>query len=652
MYELGASQMNGNRRIKFYNAYDNAAGYRLVAIQAILDSDLTQLDYTDVNQIIELNNIKKFIDSSQFLADWSDSQIDKYKSICKSEIPKYVSIFYKQITDENVIEIYNRLIPEYHEDFWEAFDKFKLYNQISSDIFLEILNANNTQLIHILCQRKIVKAYGNIITNYLINHPKHAELIMKEHLERREEQKKLYFPDELTPEDKLRIISAYIELPDANANYVELVSKSGSTKELPIDDRLRLSARNIHKQWIDENINFDTAISFGTSVSFVDSDDVAEYSIKNHTAECRYGIKWIKENADCPTLLNNFIHLFGLVDEQFRCTLVSLQSKMSVFERYMGVKGKDEYNAGSEFMFGDIISSGQIFGYTQFLKSQGTQIEALFKWFFECYLSLEFGVTGFTYEAPSKASNIIEKCHTLAISMDSVLKQFRMYCKDGVINRELFEMSSEHVFFDRIPSMQSRKYIYARSENMKFEMHLCYSDQSLLTYNKKTKGKYNNVPQMLIYEEMSINDFEHFQKPHIEFLIERGLIQKNHSEILQINVNRAYILKELYNNEVVCYSYCSPSTNNLIDQLITSGDLEVGNTLFSKPEQNYLNYMLNKSVYSNGLDLRNRYLHGTNSLSKKDLTHDYIELFKITAVMVIKINEEFCLRFPLSEGDY
>lgn len=36
-------------------------------------------------------------------------------------------------------------------------------------------------------------------------------------------------------------------------------------------------------------------------------------------------------------------------------------------------------------------------------------------------------------------------------------------------------------------------------------------------------------------------------------------------------------------------------------------------TLFSKPEQDYFNYFLNKSDFTNGLDLRNSYLHGTQA---------------------------------------
>ena len=54
--------------------------------------------------------------------------------------------------------------------------------------------------------------------------------------------------------------------------------------------------------------------------------------------------------------------------------------------------------------------------------------------------------------------------------------------------------------------------------------------------------------------------------------------------------------------------------------------------------------MLNKSEFSNGLDLRNKYSHDTHSMNEKVQIQDYLELLKIMTLVIIKINEEFCLR--------
>ena len=105
-----------------------------------------------------------------------------------------------------------------------------------------------------------------------------------------------------------------------------------------------------------------------------------------------------------------------------------------------------------------------------------------------------------------------------------------------------------------------------------------------------------------------------------------------------------YILKDLFCNEVICPNYYSPSLRKQVASLVEAGDLCYGSTLFSKPEQNYLNYILNKKEYSNGLDLRNKYAHDTCPLDEKTQQYDYWELQKIMVLIILKINEELCLK--------
>jgi hypothetical protein len=65
------------------------------------------------------------------------------------------------------------------------------------------------------------------------------------------------------------------------------------------------------------------------------------------------------------------------------------------------------------------------------------------------------------------------------------------------------------------------------------------------------------------------------------------------------------------------------------------------------PEQEYLDYILNKASFSNGLDLRNKYVHGSKPKNDKENSSDYLEFLLIMAMIIIKINDEFCLKYPL-----
>ena len=199
------------------------------------------------------------------------------------------------------------------------------------------------------------------------------------------------------------------------------------------------------------------------------------------------------------------------------------------------------------------------------------------------------------------------------------------------------------MFINDLPSMPNKKYIYAKSDDIQTEMFLLFSDQSTLSYTEKTKSKYTTLAKLLKYERMTVDDFAAYQKPSIEFLLNRDTIQVDDNNHLVINKRRTFVLKELYEYSVICYSYCPKTIQGLMDQLILSEDLFSQNTLFSIPEQQYFNYMLNKSEYSNGHDLRNKYTHGTNPHDENAILNDYLLLLKITVIMIIKINEEFCL---------
>jgi hypothetical protein len=67
------------------------------------------------------------------------------------------------------------------------------------------------------------------------------------------------------------------------------------------------------------------------------------------------------------------------------------------------------------------------------------------------------------------------------------------------------------------------------------------------------------------------------------------------------------------------------------------------NTLFTKEERRYLNYYLNQKEFSNGLDLRNKYLHGTNSSSVDEQQNDYLMLLKLVILVVHKIKDDLNL---------
>lgn len=222
--------------------------------------------------------------------------------------------------------------------------------------------------------------------------------------------------------------------------------------------------------------------------------------------------------------------------------------------------------------------------------------------------------------------------------MDGIFKQFRMYVQDGEIDRELFEMSSEHIIFSQLPSFIKNKYAYVNNQQIQNEQFLLFSDQSSLRYTEKERGKYKSFYELLLNKKMKLSDFADFQKKDIKWLIECGAIIIQENNFLTLNKSRTFLLKDLYDHDVICVQYYDQ-----LEDWIDLNELRITGSLFSEPEQDYLNYMLNKSAFSNGLDLRNKYSHSTYLSDEKIQLIDYIKLLKIMVLIVGKINEEFCL---------
>ena len=191
--------------------------------------------------------------------------------------------------------------------------------------------------------------------------------------------------------------------------------------------------------------------------------------------------------------------------------------------------------------------------------------------------------------------------------------------------------------------------LYSRGNDIEKEMFLCFSDQCMLSYVEKyckTKS-FGSFTNQIINNQVRVENYPEFNLPDLKWLIERGTISISEDGIIVLNKERVDILKDLYENEVIRTSRYVE--NDQFQSMVDKKELDVESTLFSRPEQQYLNYMLNKSEYSNGRDLRNKYIHSSYPRDKNQHFNDYMDLLRIMIVVMIKINEEFCWWYELEE---
>lgn len=627
--------------IKYYSANDMSIGFELREAQPIIEAFDPQKKYDNINQIIELFNIDRLVNAGVSLSEWEPGTLEKYKAKL-SPVKGILGRFFSQISDDNLTAYYDQVASLYIEDFWELFTRFEVYKRVSGACFFSLICRPDVALHMIVRHKNLVEAYDEQIAEVLRHSDQTPRILASMFLEH--STISYYLPKHLSHCEFEGVFQRYIDSENASPILLQLLETAKSTKECPISDLLRLNAKK-RIESIFENPNghqFIQGVSFGIRLTFTEQDEPVKKEHEGMVHHYSYDVNWLKENIDYPSILNNFIYIFEMFDGFFRSRLVSVKSEISSLERVFATNGLYDYSYGHCFTMNDHISTIQTNAYYQFLQSHGVNLEDVFVWFFDSYLPEEFNANGFKLRASSASTTYVEKCRNLASEMDGVLKQFRMYVRDGKINRELFEMSSEQFKIDDIPSLISGKYLYSSGDNIKKEMTALFSDQSLLATIDRTETKYPTLFELLINETVFADEFKFFQANDIRWLVDRGSIFISPDNAVHLVIPRVAILKDLYDHDVLCMKYMNDYSEE-INNMISQGDLQIKDTLFSDPETDYLSFMLNKSKFNNGRDLRNKYAHSTYPEDEQEQQQDYIELLKIMVLVITKINEEFCL---------
>lgn len=638
---------NDDLRVKYYSTNDLSAGFYLKRIEDIICNFVVEKKRVDINEIIELYNIQQFFHNRIYSIHWTKQQLNDYSEIV-SDFSKVIGEFFSGINTDTIESMFDTIYYDYRNDFWKLTEKYKVYDKISVEQFRKIILNKHFILNDVLKCKNIVKKFSDEIITYMEKNPFCAEIILSYYLEKHDRNiESLYFPVELSNEKKTLILDKYIASNSSNINYLKLIFESNSTNNLRLPDRLKLKAKRKYDEEIETLFKEGTGFEYGAKVSFSNKID-EEFKFEtddNRILSVLYSAKWIKENLDYPTLLNNFIYLFGYTDLQFRSLHVSRESQMSIIEKYLGIKGRKEYPAGIAFQQIQMLAQLQMIGYCNELEKYNIFLEDIIEWFFCNYLEEEFNVKGFCFNKSSHTVSYLEKCRNIAAEFDNILKRFKIYCEDGEIDDELLHISTEHIFIKDIPSMLSNKYIYPCGNDYQTISNLLFSDQSIIHYLPKLSNNYNSFYCLLEKENVYYDMFEDYQIPSIDWLIDHNIIKIDNKKRIMPYWEKIKILNELYQHDVVCFSYMK-KYQSIIMELNKMGLVQFSSSLFSRPEQDYYNYLFNKSEFDNGLDIRNSYTHGTQRVDENQNKQDYFIFLRIMILIVIKINEEFCLKYP------
>ncbi|MCC5893888.1 MAG: hypothetical protein JJU16_00365 [Alkalibacterium sp.] len=566
------------------------------------------------------------------------THIDYLKKI-NAKIGKFLSI-----NKSVIISKYDDANCSETEDFLEIIDRYKLYEEIPHAEFKRFLDMDNVPLYMVLKHKRIVDHFDDIVKGKLMSDFYNAETIISKFLG----DKGLHLPSSLTEEDILKLLDEYIgaDSERVNINVLREIVHFPTGVGLNMTDKIKLHAKRKEKE--ESEKIFSQIIGMQSSVGIRYEKDLDEPIRLDDTGNVRevsivVNRDWIEDNKDYPTLWNNFIHLFGIVDNNFRYTAVSKKNEVSALESLMIPEGNHLYRKSSTFAFKEMVVDAQIYSYIQVLNILNIKIEDMIEWFFNNYLAIEFSIKDFIIKMPSDSTSYFEKCRTILPEIDRLFKQYNLLIEDGEIDQELIQISSSSVKVKEVNSFVSNKYVYPTGEWYKTVTYLLFSDQSGIFYLPDKDKKYKNFLDLIIYDNVKKDNFKEFQIQKMKCLFDSGLVFEDEKGIRVADNETVYILKELYYEDVLNYFHYEPSVRNVIDSMVEKDILVIENSLLTRNEQDYIDFYLNKSKFTNGYDIRNRYLHGTNANDKEQYEHDYYSILKLIIIIIIKINDDLCL---------
>ncbi|MBQ6419753.1 MAG: hypothetical protein IJK02_01640 [Clostridia bacterium] len=640
-------------RVVYYGLDDMFYGLGLRKIETLVIPDYQSIG---INDAIEFYQIYKYLHEGARIKTWSDEEFDFYSKKSR-RLFGLTNRYINSLNDSNIVDEYNCMDELYNSAFWELFENNKLFNKISSDEFERIINTQKVSISCIFEKEQIVKHYGSVLRRYILNNSACVSLLLRYYEQNAIEGTKIYLPNELTGQEYVAALDAYLDSKHVNANMAKRMYYMRPRDQFPISDSLRLKAR---KKYEDEfKSPSSNSVTIANSISVSISNDQKEektVSIDGGNIIASYSRQWLIETLDYPSILNNFIYIFDFADfQQMRCSHICTKNMGGVFEKAFSFEAKYYYPAYYSFKQVNALAMLQMQSYYDFLFENGVRFENVLQWFFTDYIKQEFGCPAMRLTMPSEHATLLEKCVSICTAIEMAIKQFSQYAKMHTIDFELLEISSSSLKLDQIPSLVDKKHIYGKGNSFKYYIHHLFSDQSTLPHAPRfLNKKYKCFKDLVKKENVNISDYKEREQDTIKRLSDADLIRIADDGSLSVgNLHKLHILFDLYQHEAINRWHYSDEFQHIFQEWIDAEVLFEESSLLTRQESDYFSYLLNYEKFYNGFGLRNIYAHGNGQLITDENEHkqNYNILIRLMTLLTIKINDDFCLYQALKEGD-
>ncbi|WP_448698252.1 hypothetical protein ACFGVR_15645 [Mucilaginibacter sp. AW1-3] len=621
-------------RVVFFSKHDQMGPHMLGLAEKLLDQSF-DFSSLNLNALLEFHHIWQYFENDLYLERWTAEQKVTFNHIVDQAMAALRDLLLTLpadhfFTELNQLELHNR------GNFWLVFRYFEIYKKIDRTIFTDLLTAHPRHIRYILPLKQLVQHYDGELKSFLLTYEESAELLLAHYEEKiTREPLNYYFPKSLSDLDKHTIISTYLDSSEPNWNYVDLIKNS---KHLKLPPKILLKAKQTAKKLSDRHFTEANSIQVSVSVSLaLDQDIPAKWQSQNTHTEVSYGGAYLDTLKTDTALFTVFHDLFDYTDQEGLITLVSKDAEMDTFEKIL-MQSKNKYSAGIEFGRKDLLSLAQLSIMQAYLSHHHRSLEELI----ENFVTGFFKIEKLTFKMPDAGLSPSDKIRLLAPEMEYLLKQYKNFVADGLIDHELLQLDSTPIFYSEIPSLVRKKYVSSTHQTIHMLQNYFFDPNSVLSWRKGIENR-RNVFGMFLTERVMRTDFEDYQQPVVDHLLQTGYLKLQDGELKMKDTLAILIAGKLRKNGHVGYWHCDQTLRATMDRMIAEGMLTISNHLFTSDEVSYFNFYLNKKEFSNGKDLRNKYLHGSNDRDAKRQKMDYLYFLRTFILILLKLKEDVSL---------
>lgn len=637
-------------RVVFYSATDLSTSGHLQDAEPILRGFDAAQPHDDINEVLELFNIQLYIDAGCGLRAWSEEEENAFKETVGKFKPFIVDCI-NQINEHSFATIYYQVENELKPSLWKVFAMYKAYERVPAELIKDELG-KDANLIDLLLEHQVlVKAYDEVLGDYMRGNDDCIELLLSAYLlELDFPEKKPFIPSSLTLEDKDRLIGFFIDSETPNISLLRIIEQAKDSNELQISPENRLKAKHKTDALYARMMQSAIAMTYSIGIELIDTEE--EWSVKllmgaDNSYKLCYNERQLR-SYDEERLVTMFADHYEYINKKTQLTLpFNYFTDMVLLEYLAGYHGKRDYPITSAFNLKQQTAVMQMAFHRQYLKGKGKRLEDLLAWYYGELLKDKYQLPTCVISLATENTDIIHKIQVLCPIIENVLKRYDLFANKGEVDDEYLKYY-KGVHLTDTKSILRKKYVYAVDgcREVFLPIRILFHQGEMMDKLPDDFQGQRNLFNTVRYRAVKYKEFDERQRERLDYLMEQRLIETDDSGLLVLaDEGRIAALYDLFHDRVISYWTHPKVVQDAVDIMIEDGLLYSEDTLFCKPEKDYLNFLLNDKQFTNGPALRNAYMHG--DVPKVDESaHEaaYNYLLIVFVCVLLKMQNELMMR--------